>query len=1727
VLRHPQFLFPYSSLPNTTMFFPSQLLLFFLVASFATGIVASDEALTKPHACSGSTCSRNLAADTVGGEDTEAPEPLFLLQTAMHVAAPAQLRPSDVAPTTLLPKDRAAAKVLPSEKSYSSLHDVQFLELAQNYSTDHGEGRTVSFECSQWSQFTPLETQLGMETLRFIGYLPKRTVCAQHDAYDALRVHHQSLVAVRQADTTVRQPGTTVQTIVDEGSVSIFEQLADLHAVVYVLIIFFAVVANFIGSMLWTVFQKAPPARTKEGKGPHRPEADSWKEGWLSWLTISWATPWIQHWGNTSSETVTKIKEEELGAHGDEGDETSRSSVEFARIWEQDLKTRGTEKMNLYYVIFKFCGWKNIVTVTASTAGFHILLFLGPPFAVDWILNYLAFLDDQRKVGTVDGETVLFPTIVIVVLLTAMPCLMAMCNTITFLTGSRLNVRLQGALIALIYKKAQRLPSYDTSYNLQDNTQKEEIEKKNTPANTPGAPPPAATTSGEKYNLVQLINKDVGAQLANLQLNISKAIVLLPILITLCVLLTMRIGKASIVTVLSLLVLLFVVWILIRMYVYHLRAAQVCSSRRLAKFQEMLFGIRIIKSYAWEDAQKTALHKLRNDELHHLRLYMIWHVCMFLLFYFYPRIVIGSSLSAYVWMYGDISAADIFVLFQLLNAFKGVSNTLLATIPSVFALGPSIRRLDLFLKLKEANIPGPKEECKEAWVSVWPAPPSTGGTSPSLRVQGSFSWQEGGKPALHDIDLTFQKGELVAIVGETGCGKTTLLHAMLGELAPLDDARIEIPRLMAYHAQVPSIFEGTLKENVLYSSACHEQRYEKAIFAAGLEKDIELLGHSCPIGSRGISLSGGQRARVSMARAAYSLDSDLVLLDDPFSSVDAHTGRHLLDHLLLGALMRDRTRVVVCQPDTDRITNFDRVVIVSGGRIVAQGPPSDVVKLSEYRALLSSNDEVNASAVATTEARGLANAPGDSTARSQVKEKETLELRDDESEGRANWETIRYFGSLAHWMLCVGSQLFMFGLVVCQLCADLVLADWANKLTWYDSVQSVVGRFLVHSPNPWVFIRGYCFWMSLGFLIFGISWQFGIAWSLNVSRNLHNNLLDRLLRAPIDKFYDKTPVGRIMNRMSTDLSQIDYELLFKLQSSFGQFWFFVVPIVYIHVVMPLFFTVLCIPFYVLLVCLVKRYWNIVVPLRYLTQVTRSRVNAFITDAEASNLTVRAYQVAEELSQKQMLAVDAMIKADFAAAAAKRWILNRLLVMFSFLCTGVALVAVLCPGSLEVGTASLCIANVIFCIMGVEQQLDFLTAVQFQFVSMNRVHEYTSLVQERAEELQGDRKYQSFNVPLTRAELNGLEAWEPKTRSDILGLDNATGLVVARMKSSWGPCTCQSCSMCLSRVSTKTPKVDRRQDPHELILRGSENGQALLAEEGQTLDALAPRCKGLYDLHPWHRITAANDAVRDSRLIASELCYGDSARVMVKIESDWLRGGPRIEIRGLEAGYGDAKTNVLKGVNLTIERNCKVAIAGTTGCGKSTLLLCLLRILERRAGTIKIEGVNIEEVGLKTLRRAVGLVPQDPVVFSGTIRANLDPFDEYTDNALWRVLADVKLDAFVQESEAGLLCPVKQDGENLSFGQRQLLCIARMILRQPALLLLDEATSAIDPATQELVQNSIRKSFPDSTVIAVAHRLETVMDFDVMVVMDKGVVAEVGAPQELRKSGGYLARMLGA
>uniref|UniRef100_A0A8C6UR78 Multidrug resistance-associated protein 1 n=1 Tax=Neogobius melanostomus TaxID=47308 RepID=A0A8C6UR78_9GOBI len=299
-------------------------------------------------------------------------------------------------------------------------------------------------------------------------------------------------------------------------------------------------------------------------------------------------------------------------------------------------------------------------------------------------------------------------------------------------------------------------------------------------------------------------------------------------------------------------------------------------------------------------------------------------------------------------------------------------------------------------------------------------------------------------------------------------------------------------------------------------------------------------------------------------------------------------------------------------------------------------------------------------------------------------------------------------------------------------------------------------------------------------------------------------------------------------------------------------------------------------------------------------------------------------------------------------------------------------------------------------------------------------------------------------------------------------------------------------------------------------------------------SLSPGIMGLSITYALQLTASLNWLVRMSSDLETNIVAVERVREYIKETLLWClepRSPPDpwpsagcIQIRNFGLRYRQDLDMAIHNVSISITGGEKVGIVGRTGAGKSSLTMGLFRIIEASEGQILIDGVDISQLGLHQLRSRITIIPQDPVLFSGSLRMNLDPFNSYSDEELWRALEFSHLKVFVTGLPDKLEHECSEGGENLSVGQRQLLCLARALLRKTKILVLDEATAAVDMETDHLIQSTIRSQFEECTVLTIAHRLNTIMDYTRVLVLDKGEMAEFDSPDKLVAQRGLFYNM---
>nr|XP_017222385.1 PREDICTED: ABC transporter C family member 3-like [Daucus carota subsp. sativus] len=234
------------------------------------------------------------------------------------------------------------------------------------------------------------------------------------------------------------------------------------------------------------------------------------------------------------------------------------------------------------------------------------------------------------------------------------------------------------------------------------------------------------------------------------------------------------------------------------------------------------------------------------------------------------------------------------------------------------------------------------------------------------------------------------------------------------------------------------------------------------------------------------------------------------------------------------------------------------------------------------------------------------------------------------------------------------------------------------------------------------------------------------------------------------------------------------------------------------------------------------------------------------------------------------------------------------------------------------------------------------------------------------------------------------------------------------------------------------------------------------------------------------------------------------------DSSWPSRG-EIDIHNLQVQYAPHLPLILHGVTCTFPAGKKTGIVGRTGSGKSTLIQALFRMVEPKSGHIVIDDIDISSIGLQDLRSRLSIIPQDPVMFQGTVRSNLDPLEHYTDAQIWDALDKCQLGDQVKKMERKLDSIVHENGENWSMGQRQLVCLGRVLLKKSKVLILDEATASVDTSTDNLIQQTLKHHLSDCTIVTITHRVTSVLDSDMVLLLSHGAVKEYDSPSKLLQS----------
>lgn len=724
-----------------------------------------------------------------------------------------------------------------------------------------------------------------------------------------------------------------------------------------------------------------------------------------------------------------------------------------------------------------------------------------------------------------------------------------------------------------------------------------------------------------------------------------------PIRIVVCVyLLYNQLGYSSLAGA-SVLLLLFPLqaFMINRMRKYT-REGLVRTDRRIGLMAEILAAMDIVKCYAWENSFRSKVLDIRNDELGWFRSAMTLGSINSFLLNSVPVLVTVIAFGMYTLSGGDLTPAKAFTSLSLFAVLRFPLFMLPNLITQIANAKVSLQRLQDFL-LAEDRI-------------LLPNPPLSE-HHPAIYIRnGNFVWdKKAEQKTLSNVNIEVPVGSLVAIVGGTGEGKTSLVSAILGEISAVGNSEVVLRGRVAYVSQVSWIFNGTVRNNILFGSSYDSGRYSRAIHVSSLYRDLELLpgGDLAEIGERGVNISGGQKQRISIARAVYA-DADVYIFDDPLSALDAHVARQVFEMCIQEELC-NKTRILVTN-QLHFLSRVDNILLVHDGKIKEQGTYEELMttgplfkrlmeNAGKMEEISEKNDhEENSELVGPLSTKSNAKAKQMDMAmlsRDNLKKKKggrsSLIKLEERETGIISWNVLeRYQNAL-------GGCWVVFGFFFCYIMIEVARASSSTWLSvWTD-------RMSIKTRGPLFYTGIYALFSSLQILTTLSNSLWVITCSLSAAQRLHNNMLAAIFRAPMS-FFNSTPLGRIINRFARDTGDIDRSIASSANMFLGSVFQLFSTFVMIGVVNTASLWGI-LPLLVVFYTIYLYYQSTAREVKRLDSISRSPVYAQFGEALNGLATIRAYKAYDRMAKVNGNTMDNNLRFTLVNISSNRWLGIRL------------------------------------------------------------------------------------------------------------------------------------------------------------------------------------------------------------------------------------------------------------------------------------------------------------------------------------------------------------------------------------------------------------------------------------------------------------------------------------
>ncbi|CAA7402677.1 unnamed protein product [Spirodela intermedia] len=740
---------------------------------------------------------------------------------------------------------------------------------------------------------------------------------------------------------------------------------------------------------------------------------------------------------------------------------------------------------------------------------------------------------------------------------------------------------------------------------------------------------------------------------------------------------------------------------------------------RLKAMTEALVNMKVLKLYAWETHFKRVIESLRKLEEGWLFKFQLRKTYNTFLFWSSPVLVSAATFTTCYLLHLPLRASNVFTFVATLRIVQEPVRAIPDVMGVVIQAQVALSRVERFLdapELQSGLVSKSAEDSKD----------------PVVIKSASFSWDMNlQKPTLRNVSLEVKHGEKVAICGEVGSGKSTLLAAILGEI-PHTEGSVQVGGKIAYVSQAAWIQTGTIRDNILFGSAMNERRFQETLERCSLVKDLEVLpfGDLTEIGERGVNLSGGQKQRIQLARALYQ-DADVYLLDDPFSAVDAHTATSLFNEYVMGGLSGKTVLLVTHQ--VDFLPAFDSILLMSDGGILRAASYADLLTSSkEFRDLVDAHKET----VAPEKLDGL-KPPGRTKSSSREIDDAHPEKQQKTPLGSVGDQLIkkeereRGDTGLKPYLLYLGQNKGFFNFALAGLMQLSFVVGQILQNTW----------MAANVQNPAVSnLRLITVYLLVGILttvfLFFRS-MFTVFLGLESSKSLFSQLLTSLFRAPMS-FFDSTPAGRILSRVSSDLSITDldvpFSLMFSLSATLNAYSQLGVLAVITWQVL-----FVSVPMFYLTLRLQKYYLTSAKELMRLNGTTKSLMANHLAESLSGAMTIRAFDKEDRFVARGMELIDKNASPFFLNFAASEWLIQRVETMSAAVISSSALVMMVLPkGTFSSGFIGMALSY------GLSLNNSLVFSIQNQctlaniIVSVERLNQYMHIASEAPEVLESNR-----------------------------------------------------------------------------------------------------------------------------------------------------------------------------------------------------------------------------------------------------------------------------------------------------------------------------------------------------------------------------------------------------